>query len=408
MKDGSYRPIRVLNIIPSVAPESGGPVEGLLSQLATLHGSVTFDVVSLDAPDASYVKAFPAPITALGMASDEPDRRNRFQRHYGYSPRMIPWLRDNVGQYDAVIAHTLWNYAAWAAARVLPGSGVPYFVFTHGMMDPWFGRAYPIKQLVKQAFWLVNEGVLLDHARKVLFTAEDERLLARGVFMGHSRYAEAVVGYGANEPPAEAAAGRPAFAARFPEWAGKPYLLFLSRIHPKKGCDLLIDAFAEIAADHPDLQLVIVGPDQVGLQPVLQARAQARDVGARVHFPGPLYGDDKWNAMSGAEAFVLPSHQENFGVVIAEAMACGTPVLTTNRVNIWREVEAAGGGLIESDTPEGIVRLLKRWRILPAVQKAAMRDRARLGYETFFRMDMASSRLQATIMDNLAAGAVVR
>ena len=408
MKDGGHRPVRVLNIIPSVAPESGGPVEGLLSQLATLHGAITFDVVSLDSPGAPYVKAFPAPITALGVDADMPDTRNKFQRHYGYSPKLVPWLREHVRSYDAVIAHTLWNYAAYASARVLPTAGVPYFVFTHGMMDPWFRHAYPLKHLAKQAFWLLNEGVLLRGARKVLFTAEDERLLARNVFLGHGGYAEAVVGYGANAPPPEAPGNAAAFRARFPAWADGPYLLFLSRIHEKKGCDLLIDAFAEVAAQYPSMQLVIVGPDQVGLQPALQAQAERLGLAGRVQFPGPLYGDDKWNAMKGAEAFVLPSHQENFGVVVAEAMACGTPVLTTNRVNIWREVEAAGGGLIEDDTLSGISRLLKRWLILPPVQKAAMRERARLGYETFFRMDMASERLQAVIMENVAARSPVR
>ena len=402
MKDGSERPLRVLNIIPSVAPESGGPVEGLLSQLATLHGAMTFDVVSLDAPDAPYVKAFPAPITALGPDAGAPDTRNTFLRHYGYSPKLIPWLRAHVRDYDAVIAHTLWNYAAFASARVLPGCGVPYFVFTHGMMDPWFRRAYPLKHLAKQAFWLANEGPLMRHARKVLFTAEDERLLARGVFAGHRDYREAVVGYGANTPPPVDTDAAEALQARFPHWAGGRYLLYLSRIHPKKGCDLLIDGFAQAAAQYPDLQLVIVGPDQVGLVPALQVQAHRLGVAGRVHFPGPLYGQDKWNAMRNAEAFVLPSHQENFGVVVAEAMACGTPVLTTNRVNIWREVEAAGGGLIEDDTPAGISRLLKRWLILPPVQKAAMRERAKLGYETFFRMDMASERLQAVIRDNLS------
>jgi glycosyltransferase involved in cell wall biosynthesis len=408
MKDGICRPIRVLNIIPSVAPESGGPVEGLVSQLATLPPSVAFEVVCLDAPDAPCVEAFPAPITALGLAAGEADTRNRFQRHYRYSPKFVPWLRAHVHDYDCVIAHTLWNYAAYGAARVLPGCGIPYFVYTHGMMDPWFSRTYPLKHLAKQMSWLFNEGVLLSHARKVLFTAEDERRLAQGVFRGHPNYREAVVGYGANAPPAEAAAGRAAFTARFPQWAGNPYFLFLGRIHPKKGCDLLIEAFAEVGPQYPDMQLVIVGPDQVGLQAALQRQARKLGIEDRVHFPGPLYGADKWNAMTGAEAFVLPSHQENFGVVVAEAMACGTPVLTTHRVNIWREVEAAGGGWVEADTRDGIGRLLKRWLILSPAQKAAMRERARLGYEASFRMEQAAERLRAVIMDNLEALPPVR
>ncbi len=394
--------IRVLSIISSASPESGGPIQGLLSQQVQLKNRIQFNIVSLDAPDAEFIKTFPMPINAVGMPAGKSDRRNRFSRHYNYSPHMVPWLRQNIRNYDVVLVHGLWNYATFAAARVLPGSGQPYFVFTHGMMDPWFRDTYPLKHLAKQAFWMFNEGPLMAGARSVLFTAEEEKILARGVFAGHGRYAETVVGYGTNEPPAPSPAQAEAFGAACPEADERPYLLFLSRIHHKKGCDLLIDAFAEVAERRPELQLVIAGPDQVGWKAVLEAQAQKLGIGGRVHFPGGLFKDAKWGAIRGAEAFVLPSHQENFGIVVAEAMACSVPVLTTRRVNIWREVESSGGGMAVEDTQAGISEMLQRWIALSDEEKAAMRRAARAGYETHFRMEAASNKLFDTLSRELS------
>ncbi len=399
------RPVlRVLSIISAAAPESGGPIQGLISQQIELENKIQFNIVSLDSPDAVFVKSFPMPLNPLGLKAGEPDRRNAFARHYNYSPHMIPWLKRNIREYDVVLVHGLWNYATYAASRVLPNSGVPYFVFTHGMMDPWFRETYPLKHLAKQAFWLFNEGVLMAGARSVLFTSEDEKLLARGVFAGHSGYKETVVGYGTNRPPDATAAQTAAFKAAVPQVGERPYLLFLSRIHPKKGCDLMIDAFATVAARDPDLQLVIAGPDQVGWTAKLQGQAAALGLGERVHFPGGLFGDAKWGAIRGADAFVLPSHQENFGIVVAEAMACSLPVLTTRKVNIWREVEGSGGGMAVDDTLAGITDMLQRWTALSDTEKATMRASALAGYQANFRMEVASANLSATLSQHVQPG----
>ena len=394
--------LRVLSIISAAAPESGGPIQGLISQQIELENKIQFNIVSLDSPDAAFVKSFPMPLNPLGLGAGAPDRRNAFARHYNYSPHMIPWLKQNIREYDVVLVHGLWNYATYAAARVLPNSGVPYFVFTHGMMDPWFREAYPLKHLAKQAFWLFNEGVLMAGARSVLFTSEDEKLLARGVFAGHGGYKETVVGYGTNQPPDATPAQTAAFKAAVPQIGDRPYLLFLSRIHPKKGCDLLIDAFATIAERDPELQLVVAGPDQIGWGAKLKAQAEALGLSDRIHFPGGLFGEAKWGAIRGADAFVLPSHQENFGIVVAEAMACSLPVLTTRKVNIWREVEGSGGGMAVDDTLPGITNMLLRWVGLSQAEKAAMRRDALKGYKIHFRMEVASANLYQTLRSNVA------
>ena len=323
-----------------------------------------------------------------------------FLRHYGYTRRLIPWFQRHAADYDAIIVNGLWNFSTFAAAMSLPGRKTPYFVFTHGMMDPWFKRTYPLKHFAKLIFWLLCEGRLLAGARKVFFTTEEERQLAHGQFP-FWRYKEEVVGYGTAAPPPETPEQAAAFHAAVPKLGGRPYLLFLSRIHRKKGCDLLVEAFGKIAGEHPDLQLVVAGPDQDRLVAALSDRATALGVGDRIHWPGMLEGDSKWGGFRGAEAFILPSHQENFGIVVAEALACGTPVLISDKVNIWREVEGAGAGLVRPDNAAGTEALLRTWLALSESDQATMRVAALKAFEENFDVATIAPALLKSIEGSL-------
>lgn len=258
------------------------------------------------------------------------------------------------------------------------------------MMDPWFRDEYPLKHKLKQLYWSLAQGRVLRDAKAVLFTCEEERERARGVFAGHA-YREQVVLFGTADPEGSAEAQKAAFDAAFPELRERKFLLFLSRIHPKKGCDLLIQAFADCLEDlGPEVDLVIAGPDQVGWAAELQASATKLGVPHRVHWPGMLKGDVKWGAFRRAEAFVLASHQENFGFVVAEAMACCTPVLISNKVNIWREVEASDAGLVAPDTLEGTRELLRRFAALRTSDRERMRERARSGFLKNFDIEVTA------------------
>jgi glycosyltransferase involved in cell wall biosynthesis len=140
----------------------------------------------------------------------------------------------------------------------------------------------------------------------------------------------------------------------------------------------------------------MAGPDSVGWECTLRTIAAELGVADRVHWPGMLKGDQKWGAFHASEAFVLPSHQENFGMVIAEAMACGKPVLTTDKVNIWREVQDSGAGLIAHDDLDGITRLLEQFLDLSSEEKQVMGYRARQGFlEKFDIGTMAPQLIEA-------------
>ena len=190
-----------------------------------------------------------------------------------------------------------------------------------------------------------------------------------------------------------------AFAKAVPQVGGRPFLLFISRIHVKKGIDLLVEAFAGVAARTPDWQLVIAGPDQSDLVPELKAQAARLGIGERVHFPGMISGDAKWGAFRSCEAMALTSHQENFGVVVAEAMACARPVLISDKVNIWHEVAADAAGLVEPDTSEGSRRLLERFVAMTPEARAQMGAQARASYTKRFTAQAAADALMAVIVE---------
>jgi glycosyltransferase involved in cell wall biosynthesis len=156
-----------------------------------------------------------------------------------------------------------------------------------------------------------------------------------------------------------------------------------------------------VASEQPHIDLVMTGPDQTGWRPELEALAERLGVATRVHWTGPLYGDAKWGALYGAQAFALPSHQENFGIAVAEALGCGTPVLISNQVDIWREIEGAGAGFVEPDTVDGATALLRRWFGLPPAKRAAMSVTAAELFDAQFNVASTGPALIKTIQDFL-------
>lgn len=397
---GNDRGLKVLHVIGSVDPASGGPIEGILrsSEIWRDRNLGERHIACLDLADDPCVAQCPLTVFAFG---DKPRKSRIPWRRYGYSPRLPRWIRENARFYDAVIVNGLWNYAPFAARQALTGGKTPYFVFPHGMLDPWFRRAHPIKHLAKQTLWWFNEGPLLRGAAATLFTSEEERRLAENVFLPYRLRAE-VLGYGTADVKGEAIPQMTAFRQLLPDLGDRPFLLFLSRIHPKKGCDLMIEAFATIAQAHPELDLVIAGPDPSGWRPALQRLAEQSGIHARLHWPGMLTGDAKWGAYRASEALILPSHQENFGLVVAEAMACSKPVLITRKVNIWREVEASGAGLTGNDDLAGVTELCREFLALSSAARRAMGDAARRGFEAHFKVETSAIKLAALIRQTVA------
>jgi glycosyltransferase involved in cell wall biosynthesis len=260
------------------------------------------------------------------------------------------------------------------------------------MLDPWFRRAYPRKHQAKQLSWWLAEGPLLHGARSVLFTSEGERRCAEEAFWPY-RFPFNVSGYGTADPPPPSAEQETAWLACLPELRGRAFVLFLGRIHVKKGCDMLLRAFAKVAAQQLDTDLVIAGPDGDGSAASLRALAEQLGIERRVHWPGMLQEGAKWGALHGCLAFALPSHGENFGVAVAEAMACAKPVLVSERVNIAPEIAGEAAGLVRPDTVAGTTALLKTLFELTPAERDAMGQRARRCFLRSFLIDQLAEEV---------------
>ena len=383
--------LKILQLVHTLDPRVGGVAAAVtaLSRGLARRGH-KIDIVMLDDPSAAWIRHIDLNVHALGIG----------RRSYRYSAMLLPWLRQYGGDYDRVVVNGIWQYLSFAAWRRYAGSAIPYFVFPHGMLDPWFKQTFPLKHLKKWLYWPWAEYRVLRDAAAVIFTSEEERLLARKSFWLY-RAREKVSPLGI-EAPLVSENAKPKFLARYPQLQNMRTLLFLGRLHPKKGCDILLDAFARAQSREP-IALILAGPDQIGWEAELRRRAERLNLSDRVIFTGMLEGEMKQGAFAAADAFVLPSHQENCGIAVVEALATGVPVLISSRVNIWREIEADCAGLVQSDDVDGTTCLLQSWIDRPPSERDAMRQNARKCFEQRFEINRAVDSLLQILNEPLSA-----
>jgi glycosyltransferase involved in cell wall biosynthesis len=199
--------MRILHVTQSVNPVAGGPIEAI-KLLSDAHRRLghSVEIVSLDPPEAPWVAEFASTVQALGLRVSS----------YGYTPRLIPWLREHRRDFDIVVSHGLWQFNGFGTWRALHNSNTPFCVFPHGMLDPWFKRHYPFKHCKKWLYWLGAEHRVLRDAAGVLFTCEEERSQARRSFWPY-RCHELVVSLGTASPARRAGAAARAVPRNIPE-----------------------------------------------------------------------------------------------------------------------------------------------------------------------------------------------
>lgn len=406
----SEKVMQILHVTKTMDPKAGGvcqAVRGLVPELeaAGCHN----EVACLDDPQAAFINMDAFPLHTCGPGKGP----------WWINAKLSLWLKDNIGRFDVVILHGLWAYTSHAVQHTLEElskqqsgrsllsstSSLPkLYVMPHGMLDPWFQKLSirPLKAIRNWFFWKVSEHRIVNNADGLLFACEEECRLARIPFSPYKPAAEHVVGLGVQPPPPLTEAMQAAFVAKCPGLEGSKYLLFLSRLHPKKGPDTLIQAYAKAIAPLPAgaaaPKLVIAGP---GLDTPygrhLQNLAATHCPPHSVFWPGMLLGDAKWGAFLGSEAFILPSHQENFGIAVVEALACGKPVLISDQVNIWREIAHDDACLVESDTLEATTTLLQRWFAMPQDKREILAQNAVSCFQTNFLPGAATKKLLAAI-----------
>jgi glycosyltransferase involved in cell wall biosynthesis len=339
--------MRILHVIGSLAPRYGGPSTAAPAMCGAL--AARGHHVELASTDMDGSGALPLPRTTTVAGVPVTYRRVHWPRSYAASLGLGRWLRRHVAQFDVVHIHSLYQFHTWFAARCCRRAGVPYILRPHGALDPYHLRQHRWRKAV--CTWLV-EGRALDAAAGMHYTsvAEHEHAVRH-----HGRLPPGfVVPLGVELGPA----GRPdELLRRHPELAGRTLLTFLGRLTPKKRLDLLVDAFAVVAAADERAHLVVAGPDD-GVGEALRARVARLGLQARVSMLGLLTGAPKSALLRRSRAVALPSEDESFGVAVAEAMHAGTAVVVTEGVAIHREVATARAGLVVPPRVEPLAEAL--------------------------------------------------
>ncbi|MBT8587053.1 glycosyltransferase [Polynucleobacter paneuropaeus] len=375
--------MKILEIIGTLNPTFGGPVEGvreMSKQLRDMGHSV--EVVCADPVASSWIENFPVKVHALGPSFFK----------YCFNFVLIKWLLNNSNKYDVLIVNGVWQFHSFATYLASKSTKIPYFIYTHGMLDPWFKNAFPIKHIKKQIYWLLAEYWVIKNAKNVIFTTEEERQLAKSSFVPYTSKG-VVINFGIRGCKDFSNENKDLFFRKYPQLIGKKCILFLSRIHHKKGCDLLIKAFSSIYKNDDSYHLVIVGNDQEGLRTSFEKLAENLGTTSRINWTGMVSDDMKWSCYHACEVFMLPSHSENFGSAVVEALSVGKPVLITNKVNIWREIASHNAGIVENDDLEGAIKLLSKWSLIGAVKKREMEIAAQKCFKDLFEIESAAENL---------------
>jgi len=323
--------MRILHLIATLAPESGGTAQACL-EMASVIAARGHQVSIYTTDWGSPGRPLPA-----GSTVEIETFPVLWPRVWKPSIGLARTLRRDISTFDVVHLHSLYLFHDWIGGDLAHKSGVPYIVSPHGLLDPYIWRRSRARKRVME---ITFQDRVLRRAAAIHYTSDLERDISAPYGQGAP---PRVVPLGVrldgfeNLPPAED------FARRFPAAAGRRIVLFLSRVHEKKGLDLLIPAFAAARKSAPDLHLVIAGPDD-GMLERARALARQHQVENEVTFTGMLIGTDKLAAFSAASMFVLPSYSENFGIAIVEAMAAGLPAIVSDQVNIHREID--GGGAV--------------------------------------------------------------
>jgi len=320
--------MRVLQVVPGIAPEYGGP-----ALLIGLTRALTeFGV------DATLLTTNASPASRLDVRLNEEIERDgaRYLFHNVIS----------LGGRYGIAPHWLFNFSCIATAFASLQADVPFVVQPHGSLDPHLRKK---NQLAKNVYLATLGRPLLTKAAAMVFTSEYERELARY----SRRDNEWVVPVGLDARTFASLPRPGTFHTAFPSIRA-PFILFLGRLCAQKGLELLVEGFALIACEYPGLDLVIAGPDSDGYGAGVRSLVEEAGLAARVHFTGILLNELKLAAMVDAKFLALTSHAENFGIVVTEALACGLPVLMSNGVNIHQDIVNGGAGVAVECSGEGV------------------------------------------------------
>ncbi len=360
-------PYRILHFLPSIDTRAGGPIRAVfdLSDAMARRGHTVTIATAHTPPEGA-----PAEMTGEVNPRVVVLKPGLVKGHWLPSPARAT-LRELMASHQLAHVHGVWDTSNVQVGRIARSMGKPYFVSVRGMLDDWCMEQKRPKKLL---FHTLVGRRHLDGAAEIHLTADAELDQARKWF--HPAKGT-VISNLLNLDPYRHAPGPGLAREKFACLReSRPVVLFLSRIHYKKGAEVLIDAAHSMAQAGVHATFVLAGPCEDAYRETLNAHIQRCKLSDRVHFVGHVGGDLKVSLYQAADVMALPTSQENFGFVFPESLAAGTPVITTKGVDIWPSLERGGGSLIVDRTPQAFAQAISAL-LQDAPRRTRMSEQAR-------------------------------
>ncbi len=383
--------VKLLRVISSLDPKTGGPPHGIKSITPFLEElNIDTTIVCLDNDANEFIKNTTLDIIAL----------NEKKTPWQYNSRLYNWLLNNLTNYDAVIVHGIWLYHTYAVTKAIKTLktrnnllDLTYFIYPHGMLDTYFqsNKTRKLKALRNYIYWHLIEHKNIAIADGLIFTSEEEKNIAARTFTNYKPKQTLNLGYGINVPKNT--------IKRIVE---NDYFIFLGRYHPKKGIDTIVNAYKKLLdANEVIPKLMIAGPGlNTPYGQYIQKLVNDNSVLANcIELIDMVSGEEKWNLLTNAKAMILWSHQENFGISVAESLSVGVPVLISKQVNIWSEIVENNAGIADNETMDSLVETIKTFCTLSKNEYYEMSISAKKTYEALYNPGNYAKRLKSLLVN---------
>ena len=335
--------MKALHVIPSMSPEYGGPVAVVRALTCALaHEGIQCDIFSTrDKKADTDVKLPPGPELHLF----ETGPLARFWPAYSSDLKKAVRAGLRSETFDIVHVHEPWHHPGFVAFRTASKHGVPFVLTPHGTLEAW---ALDHKSLKKRIYMKLVQDHIMESSDAIHALTEAE--MTRITELGY-KTPVVVAPNGVNPGLLDCAPDISEFTAKYPKLVGTLVILFLGRLHSKKGLDILARSYAKICHKRKDCTLLVAGPDEDGSRKRMESLLLTEHALDRTVFTGMLTGRDKLAALRCADLFVLSSYSEGFSIAVLEAMAAGLPVVISRQCNFPEVAERAAGFVVEPDEP---------------------------------------------------------
>jgi glycosyltransferase involved in cell wall biosynthesis len=349
IKNIMRKKIKVLRIIGTIDPARGGPSKTVIESSIVLNRKgFKVDILTANKKGSNFFKSKEIRVINKG---------SMLNNEYGLSLSLFLWLLRNRNEYDYFIIHGVWRFYTLAARILLKKK---YYVFIHGQLDPFFSEDF-FKRILKQIYWVCFEKKNLLCANSILLTSEGEKQSLKKTFVNTDGIKKTILRYGIIKPKINKKLILKKFYKKFPNFKNKNFYLFLGRFHEKKGCEILIESVKKMGK-HFKSSILLAGPmTGAPYEKKIKNLIQKYKLQEKIILSDMLSGDLKWGSIQASKAMVLSSHGENFGISLAESLCLGKPVLTTDKVNIFKEILNFNAGYVAKNRIDSFIKILKKY-----------------------------------------------